>query len=201
MVASLTAIRPASIPAPVAVGTGHSISDNSLLERIACRDQLAMRAFFARHQLRVYRFILRIAHDKPLAEDVLSDVFFDVWQQAAGFESRSSVSTWLLAIARNKAYSALRSRRQHVELSDDIALKTVDPADGPDLALEKKDRSETIRRCLENLSPEHNEVIDLVYYHGKSVSEVAEIVNVREATVKTRMFYARKRMAELLNVA
>ena len=64
--------------------------------------------------------------------------------------------------------------------------------------LQKRNREELLRRSLARLSPEHGEVIDLVYYHGKSVKEVAEIVGVNEATVKTRMFYARKNLAELV---
>ena len=65
-------------------------------------------------------------------------------------------------------------------------------------ALEKKDKSATIRKCLMGLSAEHREIVDLVYYHEKSVEEVAEIVGIPMNTVKTRMFYARKRLAELL---
>jgi len=73
-----------------------------------------------------------------------------------------------------------------------------DPSDDPATALEKKDKSAMLRKCLGGLSAEHREVIDLVYYHEKSVEEVAEIVGITENTVKTRMFYARKRLAELL---
>jgi RNA polymerase sigma-70 factor (ECF subfamily) len=62
----------------------------------------------------------------------------------------------------------------------------------------KSGRSTIVQRCLRQLSPAHREVIDLVYYHEKSVAEVAEIVDARENTVKTRMFYARKRLSELL---
>jgi RNA polymerase sigma-70 factor (ECF subfamily) len=68
----------------------------------------------------------------------------------------------------------------------------------PRATLEKKDKSAMLRKCLAKLSAEHREVIDLVYYHEKSVEEVAEIVGIPANTVKTRMFYARKRLAELL---
>jgi RNA polymerase sigma-70 factor (ECF subfamily) len=126
-----------------------------------------------------------------LAEDLLSDVFLDVWRQAAKFEARSSVSTWLLAIARYKALSA-RRRRIDAELDEEVPVIIADPADNPELVLQKKNQAELVRHSLARLSPEHGEVIDLVYYHGKSVREVAEIVGVAAATVKTRMFYARK---------
>jgi len=67
--------------------------------------------------------------------------------------------------------------------------------------LEKKDKSVLIRKCLKGLSAQHREIIDLVYYHDKSVEEAAQIVGIPENTVKTRMFYARKRLGELLKAA
>ena len=148
----------------------------------------------------VYRFVLRLVNDPTLAEDLISDVFLDVWRQAGRFEARSAVSTWLLAIARFKALSALRKRPDE-ELDEEAAGNIWDTADTPEVALQKKDKSEILRECLKSLSPDHREIIDLVYYHEKSVEEVAEIVGIPEATVKTRMFYARKRLSELLKAA
>jgi RNA polymerase sigma-70 factor (ECF subfamily) len=167
-------------------------SDDMLIRRIAQGDQLAMRTLFGRHRVPLYRWLLRLVGDEALAEDLLSDVFLDVWRQAAAFESRSSVSTWLLAIARHKALSA-RRRRPDVELDEKIASTVADPADDPEAVLEKKTRADLLRQSLARLSPEHGEIIDLVYFHGKSVKEVAEIVGIPEVTVKTRMFHARKK--------
>ena len=92
------------------------------------------------------------------------------------FEGRSSASTWLLAIARNKAISA-RRRRPDVELNEELTSTLADPADDPELMLEKKDREEVLRRSVAQLSQGHAEIIDLVYYHGKSVNEVAEVMD------------------------
>jgi RNA polymerase sigma-70 factor (ECF subfamily) len=75
-------------------------SDEVLVRRIAGGDQYAMRMLFCRHRIPLYRWILRLVGDEDLAEDLLSEVFLDVWRQAASFEARASVSTWLLAIAR-----------------------------------------------------------------------------------------------------
>ena len=172
-------------------------SDEVLIGRIASGDRLAMQVLFARHHVRVYRFVLRLVRDETTAEDLISEVFLDVWRQAGKFEGRSAVSTWLLAIARFKALSALR-RRPDEELDEETAEAIEDTADNPEVALQKKDKSAVIRKCLEGLSAEHREIIDLVYYHEKSVEEVAEIVGIPENTVKTRMFYARKRLADLL---
>jgi RNA polymerase sigma-70 factor (ECF subfamily) len=172
-------------------------SDEVLIGRIAAGDRLAMQVLYARHHVRVYRFVLRLVRNESMAEDLISEVFLDVWRQAGKFEGRAAVSTWLLAIARFKALSELR-RRPEEELSEEAAGAIEDTADTPDVALEKKDKGELLRKCLTELSPEHREIIDLVYYHEKSVEEVAEIVGIPEATVKTRMFYARKKLAELL---
>jgi RNA polymerase sigma-70 factor (ECF subfamily) len=174
-----------------------TLSDELLIRRIADGDQLAMRTLFARHRVAIYRWLLRLVGDEALAEDLLSDVFLDVWRKAATFEAWSSVSTWLLAIARYKALSARRSQ-PHAELNDELASTVADPADDPGLVLQKKNRAELLRQSLVKLSLEHGEVIDLVYYHGESVKEVAEIVGINEATVKTRIFYARKKLAEFV---
>jgi len=174
-----------------------STSDEVLIGRIADGDRLAMQVLYARYHVRVFRFIVRLVRDEATAEDLISEVFLDVWRQAGRFEGRSTVSTWMLAIARFKAISALR-RRSDEELSEEAAGAIEDPSDDPATALEKKDKSAIIRKCLMGLSAEHREVVDLVYYHEKSVEEVAEIVGIPANTVKTRMFYARKRLSELL---
>ena len=127
----------------------------------------------------------------------MSEVFFDVWRQSDRFERRSQVSTWLLAIARNKALSSLR-KRANEQLDEEVAEFIEDPSDNPEITMQKQERSEILRNCLEQLSPAHREIIDLVYYHEKSIEEVAEIIAVPTNTVKTRMFYARKRIAELM---
>ncbi len=138
--------------------------------------------------------------DQSAAEDLISEVFLDVWRQAGQFEGRSAVSTWMLAIARFKALSALR-RRPDEALDEATAAAIEDPSDDPEISLEKKDKGVLIRKCLAGLSAEHREIIDLVYYHERSVEEAAAIVGVPENTVKTRMFYARKKLAELLKAA
>src|SRR6185369_8472929 len=175
--------RTGSAAAPGKAAACETSSDEMLIERIAEGDQLAMRTLFGRHRVALYRWLLRLVRDEALAEDLLSDVFLDVWRQAASFEGRSSVSTWLLAIARYKALSA-RRRRPDTELDETIASTVADPADDPEVVLQKKDRSERLRHSLKRLSPEHGEVIDLVYYHGKSVKDAAEIIGISEATAK-----------------
>src|SRR5690242_21394197 len=95
-------------------------SDEVLIGRIAGGDKLAMQVLFARHHVRVFRFVLRLVRNEANAEDLISEVFLDVWRQAGKFEGRSSVSTWLLSIARFKALSSLRKRSEG-ELDEEAA--------------------------------------------------------------------------------
>jgi RNA polymerase sigma-70 factor (ECF subfamily) len=176
------------------------VGDDILIGRIAGGDRLAMRALYARHHVKVFRFVLRLVRNEASAQDLINEVFLDVWRQAGRFEGRSAVSTWILAIARFKALSSMR-RRTEAMLDEETAEAIEDQADTPDVALQKKDAGEILRQCLTKLSPDHREIIDLVYYHEKSVEDVARIVDIPENTVKTRMFYARKKLAELLREA
>ena len=174
-----------------------SLSDDTLIKQIAEGNKLAMRALFARHQLRVYRFALRIVRDSTLAEDVVSEVFIDAWQHAGRYEGRSTVSTWLLGICRHKALTAA-NRRPTESIDSETAMNVVDPGNTPEAELGQKDTGTVIRRCLAALSAEHAEMIDLVYYQEKSIKEIVQILAIPENTVKTRMFYARKRLAALV---
>jgi RNA polymerase sigma-70 factor (ECF subfamily) len=175
-------------------------ADEALVAAIAQGDRRAMQVLFGRHQVKVYRFLVRMTGDAAMADDLVSECFFEVWRKAASFEGRSQVSTWLLGIARFKALSAAR-RRTEDQLDEFAAEAIEDESDNPETVLAKQDTGAIIRDCLSQLSADHREIIDLVYYHEKSVEEVAEVVGIPCGTVKTRMFYARKRMAELLKEA
>jgi len=174
----------------------HDHSDEALIEKVAAGNRLAMQVLFARHHARVYRFILRLIGNDALAEDLASEVFLTVWRQAHQFEARSAVTTWLLGIARYKALAELRRRPEAP--ADEESAETSDPADDPEVAFQAKHRGEILRQCLTRLSREHREIIDLVYYHEKSVQEVADIIGIPGNTVKTRMFYARRKLSEML---
>ena len=124
---------------------GVGASDDDLVRRIASGDTLAMRVLFSRHQMKVHRFVLRLVRDESVAEDMISEVFLDVWRQANRFEGRSSVVTWLLAMARNKAWSALRKRRE-ASMEEGVAEAVEDEADDPEVQVQKQDKGAAIRR-------------------------------------------------------
>jgi RNA polymerase sigma-70 factor (ECF subfamily) len=121
--------------------------DVALVRSIAASDKHAMRILSARHNVRVFRFVLRLVGDNSVAEDLVSEVFLDVWRQAGRFQGRSQVTTWLLAIARNKALSALRHRSTE-ELDDEAAAAIEDPEDNPEVTIQNRQKTELLLKCL-----------------------------------------------------
>jgi RNA polymerase sigma-70 factor, ECF subfamily len=176
------------------------ISDRSLVDLIAEGDRRAFETLYLRHRSPVFRYLIRLIGNDPAAEEIVNDVFLEVWRNAHRFEAKSQVATWLLAIARYKALSALR-RRSEAQIDEDAVAAIADPADDAETTADWQSRSAILKKCLTQLPAAQREVIDLVYYQDKSVEEVAKFVGVAANTVKTRMFYARNRMAGLLNEA
>jgi RNA polymerase sigma-70 factor (ECF subfamily) len=122
----------------------------------------------------------------------------DVWRQAGKFEGRSAVTAWRLRVSRpSRRCSVGKTSNWKTRLTQAIE----DTSDDPEVTATKKDTSEALRKCLGGLSQEHPETVDRVYCHEKSVEEVAGIVRIPENTVKTRLFCARKKLAELLKAA
>jgi RNA polymerase sigma-70 factor, ECF subfamily len=175
-------------------------SDEALIRAIACGNSTAMRTLFDRYRGKVSRFLQRLVRNEASADELTSEVFLEIWRNAGRFEGRSAVATWILAIARFKALSRMRRERE-CELDEATTAAIPDCADGPEIVLQHKDRGKIVRDFLSRLSLDHREVIDLIYYHDKSIDEVAQIVNIPVNTVKTRMFYARKRLARELALA
>lgn len=172
--------------------------DRALIKQIAGGDAKALERLFTRNQTRVFRYLVRVVRNEAMAEELLNEVFLGAWQSAARYEGRSEPSTWLLSIAHFKAVSALRKKREVSGYDEDAAGQIEDEDDTPDVVLQKSDKGAQIRAAMKGLSTEHREILDLVYYQEQSVSEAAEILGIPEATVKTRMFYARKKLGEIL---
>jgi RNA polymerase sigma-70 factor (ECF subfamily) len=175
------------------------VSDETLIEQIARKNEAALLTLQRRHQGRVSCFILRFVRDRSLVEDLVGDTFFGAWQRAPYFENRSSVATWLLSIARYKALSARERRCILTEPLDDAMSATlVDSSLWADAVIERKDTARYLQRCLATLPKEQALLIELVYYADISVKEAAVVAGIPENTVKSRMFQARKKLALLL---
>jgi RNA polymerase sigma-70 factor, ECF subfamily len=173
------------------------LSDKALVQMMADEDKRALKLLYVRHHDRVRRFVMRLTGNESTAEEVVNEVFLEAWRHAGEFEGRSQVATWLMSIARFKAISECR-RRSEAQLDERAAAVIEDPSDTPAISIEKRQRTDVLQRCLAKLTPIHREVINLIYYQGKKVEEVAQFTGAPINTIKTRMHHARLRMAELL---
>src|SRR5271169_406335 len=140
-------------------------SDEALIKAVAAGDHVSMQTIYTRYNARVFRFITRLVTDTGRAEDLVSEVFIDVWSQAGRFQGNSQVSTWILSIAH---FKALTARHRNAELDETALEQFPDSSENPEQAVFNKDCSAQLRVCLAQMSRSHREVIDLVYYQGKS---------------------------------
>ncbi len=175
-----------------------SANDLALLRLVAERQPEALAELYARHAAALLALSRRILESLSDAEEVLQEVFFHVWNQAARYDAaRSSVSTWLVLITRSRAIDRLRTRKV-VERTHETAHQQEDPADhtSPEgveavLILERRDR---VQRELQKLPPEQREVLDLAFYQGLTQSEIAARTELPLGTVKTRTLLAMKKL-------
>jgi RNA polymerase sigma-70 factor (ECF subfamily) len=176
-------------------------SDRAALARVVERDQAAHRVLFERYYKRVLAFVRRRVGDDGLAEEVATDVFFEVWRNASAYRGESPVTTWIFGIANLKALSARRyfaqPRRASVRLEDDEALsRFADPADQVESIGARQDLARLVR-AIERLPAGHRDVLRLAFIEGCSYPEIAERLAISEANVKTRVNRARARLRTL----
>lgn len=178
------------------------LSDDALLARIGVGDQQAFAQLYLRYQPKLVRYCARVLkNDVAQAADLVDEALFDVWRSAGSFAGRSKPSTWIYSIARNKVISWLR-KTSEVSLEDESMLDAlIDPAASQYEDLAMDDMRQQLLRLMDQLTEEHREVLKYTYFEDKSIREVGELLNISENTVKTRMFYARKRLAQLLEKA
>lgn len=167
------------------------------IRKIARGDEAAFHALFLRYRDRLIRYLDRMLHGVERAEEVFQETMLEVWRKARSFEGRSAPATWLYSIARHKALDRLRKRGE--EPTDPEHLKQhPDPRGDPSRLVEQRHLAGHLRRALQALSPLHREVVELTYYQGCSMEEIAAIIGCPSGTVKTRMFHARQRLKAAL---
>ncbi len=173
-------------------------AEHVLVARIAQGDKQAFELLFKHYGERVFRYAFRLISNASKAEEVTNDVMLEVWKNAAKFEGRSKVSTWILGITRHVALNAVR-RKEFNTIDVEHAPEIADPNE----SVAEVDRDRTtlkaaLRSALGQLSTEHRDVVELTFFHGCSYQEIAAIVQCPENTVKTRMFHAKKQLQGLL---
>ena len=180
------------------------LSDAELIELVANGEARALEVLYDRYSRVVYSFALRIVGDPQLAEEILQEVFFRVWQQGSGFQSnRGSLITWLLSITHNLAIDEVRKRNRRPQKAD---------SEDPELVLgAMADESTDIEQevwltgvrtaifeALDRVPKEQRDVIELAYFRGLTQREIAETLGQPLGTVKTRMRLGLQKLREQL---
>jgi len=166
--------------------------DLYLIRRIAQEDEAALRELYGRYGQRIYAYALRLTNLPQKAEDVVQDTLIVVWQSASRFRGEGRVLAWLLGIIHHTAMKSLRHSHQSITEEMEETLPT--PLISPEERIQEKEEIQLLRRGLESLSAEHRAVLELVFYQGLNLKEVAEVCNCPVGTVKSRLSYARKHL-------
>lgn len=171
--------------------------DRELVRRIASRDESALQELYQEFGQCLYAFALRLTSDPAAAEDVVQDVLVAVWQTAGKYRGDGKLKSWLLGIVHHTALKSLR--RRSINISEEMESSLPDHEPLPEEQVQASQQSQLIRRGLQELSPEHRSVLELVFYQGLSLQETAEVCGCPVGTVKSRLNYARQHLRRTLN--
>lgn len=165
--------------------------DRQTLQRIAVGDRQALAELYARHRQMLFRYLLQLTPDRGLAEELLQDTLVAIWKSARDFEGRSSVTTWLIGIARRQAHNTLRRRGLPLaDLTEVEAMPASDPA--PEDALLATAAREQLAAAVARLAPLHREVLVLAFVQELSYAEIAAALDIPVGTVKSRLNHAKR---------
>lgn len=168
-----------------------------LLQHIALGERQALAELYARYQRQVFAYLLQLTPDRGVAEEILQDTFVAVWKNASTFEGKSSVHTWILAIARRQAHNTLRQRTLSFVAEEELeALPSKDLE--PEAALLASTHRESLITAFHRLAPHHREVLVLTFIEELSQQEIAQLLHIPVGTVKSRLSNARRQLREHL---
>ncbi len=171
--------------------------DWTLMRSMADGDVRALNEVYARYGPMLLGFLNARLPSRQLAEEVLQDVMLAVWDNAKKFEARSKVKTWLLVIARNRAINATRRKKLSlIDISQVFDLKSDDT--GPMESVVRHETQDKVRDAIHKLPEGQREVLVLVFYHQLTGPEVAEVLDISEGTVKSRLHRAKENLKGLL---
>lgn len=173
-----------------------AVSSEDLLQGVAQGKIDAMEALYHQYERTVYRYALSRLSDPFDAAEVLNDVMLEVWRHADRFERRSSVSTWLIGIARHKVLDRhrARGRREMEELSEELE----DEQPRVEALLAEAQEAARMRSCVDKLGPNHREVVHLAFYEDWSHEQIAQLMQCPPGTVKSRMHHAKEALKKCL---
>jgi RNA polymerase sigma factor (sigma-70 family) len=174
-----------------------SPEDEQLMAQICARDLHGFEVLYRKYHPRLARFLTNLVHRPPIVEEVLNDTMMVVWNKPESFRGESKLSTWIFAIAYRKALKALRRFDDPVD--DTSAQTRVSEEPWPDEEVRQQQVQRLLLNALGQLSTDHRTVVDLTYFHEMGYREIAEIMGCPVATVKTRMFHARRHLKRILS--
>ena len=173
-------------------GARDEYSDSELLQRVASRDEKALDMLYSRYSVPLYSLLLRILRTEEEAENLLQEIFLQIWHKAYLYkEQRGTPYVWLISLARNRAIDRLRSK-EHRQLSQTIGsegielLLDLDVKSNPFQSLLRGEYKEAVRQALSSLPKSQRQVIEMAYYEGRTQSEIAKTLGKPLGTVKTQ---------------
>lgn len=172
-------------------------TDLELVRAMAQGDMHGLDQLYALHGPSILSFLTARLGNRELAEEVLQDVMLAAWKNAATFRGESSVRTWLLVIARNRAINAQRRYTPTmVSLADSPDIHSTDT--GPYEAVARDFERSAVRQALEHLPDLHREILVLFFYHQLSGNEIAEVLDISVGTVKSRLHRAKEALKRIM---
>lgn len=164
--------------------------ERDLLARVARKDEPSFQRLYEEYATRVFRYALTLLRDRHLAEEVVQETMITVWSKASTYRGSSRVSTWIFGIARHKAYDILKDEKRGGRTT---AVSTV--IEDPAPAIERQAR---VNAAIDSLPPDQREIVFLTFYENLPYKAIADLLTIPEGTVKSRMYHAKKKLAEAL---
>ena len=179
-------------------GSSANEHERALLRRVAEQDRAAFQELYLIYHRRIARFLLRLTSRHDVAEEVINDSLWVVWQRAGDFRGESTVSTWIMGIAYRRALKTLRSRTAREWFIDLVEKLPAWADEDSEYAVDRAVDREWLASALSQLPTEQRAALELAYLFGHSCEEIAVIMHCPVNTVKTRMFQARRKLKAIL---
>jgi RNA polymerase sigma-70 factor, ECF subfamily len=171
--------------------------DVELVQRILTGDEAALHEIYAVYGQRMYAYAVRLTDDLALAQDIVQETLVTVWRTAGRYRGEGRLLAWLLGIVHNLAFKAIRHRP--LPITDEMEEIWAAGCDSPEEQLQAIEQAHWVRQGLKDLSAEHRAVLELVFYQGLSLEEVAQVCSCPTGTVKSRLSYARQYLRRVLS--
>lgn len=174
--------------------------DGRLILRLRQGDMEALGELYEQYKVKIYRTVLAITRDQGAAEDILQETFLRLFTYADRIYTNVPVGPWLYRVAVNLSHAWLKKRQRRMRIFDDVLDRLTAPLHLlPDRMVERQETQEVVQQAIAKLPIAHRTVVVLFYLEGLSLREIAEVLEIPEGTVKSRLHYARESLRGLLS--